>query len=86
MSTKISRLSTNSILVGQAYGGAEVEAVDLNGSALDASERSAPNVRLIIDDVEKPWLYEKDSLDFVHMSFLLHSIKNRLNLFEQAWK
>jgi hypothetical protein len=74
------------VIVGQAYRSAEVEAIDLDGSTLDASERSAPNVRLIIDDVEKPWLYKNDSLDFVHMSFLLHSIKNRKNLFQQVWK
>ena len=74
------------MIVGQAYRSAEVEAIDLDGSTLDASERSAPNVRLIIDDVEKPWLYKNDSLDFVHMSFLLHSIKNRKNLFQQVWK
>ena len=74
------------MIVGQAYRSAEVEAIDLDGSPLDASERSAPNVRLIIDDVEKPWLYKNDSLDFVHMSFLLHSIKNRKNLFQQVWK
>ena len=74
------------MIVGQAYRSAEVEAIDLDGSTLDASERSAPNVSLIIDDVEKPWLYKNDSLDFVHMSFLLHSIKNRKNLFKQVWK
>jgi len=74
------------VIVGQVYRSAEVEAIDLDGSTLDASERSGPNVRLIIDDVEKPWLYKNDSLDLVHMSFLLHSIKNRHNLFQQAWK
>jgi ubiquinone/menaquinone biosynthesis C-methylase UbiE len=74
------------VIVGHAYRSAEVEAIDLDGSTLNASERSAPNVRLIIDDVEKPWLYKDDSLDFVHMSFLLHSIKNRQNLFQQVWK
>jgi ubiquinone/menaquinone biosynthesis C-methylase UbiE len=72
------------VIVGYAYRGAEVEATDLDGSTLDASERSAPNVRLIIDDIEKPWLYKDDSLDLVHMSFLLHSIKNRQNLFQQV--
>jgi ubiquinone/menaquinone biosynthesis C-methylase UbiE len=74
------------VIVGQAYRSAEVEAIDLDGSTLDASERSGANVRLIIDDVEKLWLYKNDSLDLVHMSFLLHSIKNRQNLFQQAWK
>jgi len=62
------------VIVGQAYRSAEVEAIDLDGSTLDASERSAPNVRLIIDDAEKPWLYKSDSLDFVHItSFYIRS-------------
>lgn len=35
-----------------------------------------PNVKFRVEDVEDPWVYEKDSFDYVHSRSMIGSIKS----------
>ena len=39
-----------------------------------------------IDDCERPWTFEENSIDFIHMRYLLGSIQNWPGLLEQAFR
>jgi ubiquinone/menaquinone biosynthesis C-methylase UbiE len=73
----------NNGTVGDAFPSAEVEAIDINAIALTINKFS-PNVSPVMDDVEKSWVFEESSLDFIRAGNLLHSIKDRPRLFREC--
>jgi hypothetical protein len=76
--------SAYSPTVADSYQSAEVAGIDVN--AIVMSNYVAPNLHFIQDDVEDPWTYKENSLDFVHASRLVNSIKDRKRLFSQIWQ
>ncbi|CAI4215471.1 unnamed protein product [Parascedosporium putredinis] len=48
----------------------------------------APNVQFLVDDIEHEngWDYPENHFDYIHIRHTLHSIKNRRDLLERAYK
>jgi hypothetical protein len=68
--------------VGDEYPEAEVIGIDL--SPIQPAW-VPPNVRFIVDDAEAAWVWEPDSLDFVHARHMCMAIKNWPRLILQAF-
>jgi hypothetical protein len=80
---RIGNSPANNGTVVDAFPSAEVEAIDINTIAL-TTHKLSQNVSPVIDDVEKSWVFEESSLDFIRAGNLLHSIKDRPRLFREC--
>ncbi|KAH8689148.1 S-adenosyl-L-methionine-dependent methyltransferase [Talaromyces proteolyticus] len=66
---------------GDQHPSAEVLGVDLSPTQ---PSLVPPNVRFLVDDIEKPWLYSQ-AFDFVHVRGLACCVKDYANLIRQAY-
>jgi hypothetical protein len=46
------------------------------------------NVSFMVDDIEHVagWTYEEDKLDYIHIRHLIHSIKNRREMWKRIYR
>lgn len=77
-------IPANKRAVADEYPSTIVEAIDYNAIVLQFCELFSLQVYPIVDDVEKEWTFEENSLDFVRAAHLLPSIKDRPRLFAQS--
>ncbi|KAL1963791.1 hypothetical protein VTN77DRAFT_7857 [Rasamsonia byssochlamydoides] len=58
------------------------------GNDLSAIQPSwvPPNLEFVIDDLEKPWMYEPDYFDFIHARTIAECVQNWPQLMQRAFK
>ncbi|CZR66026.1 related to methyltransferase [Phialocephala subalpina] len=69
------------IAMGDQYPSANILGVDL--SPIQPSW-VPPNVRLMVDDVESPWLYPRHHFDYIHSRHMVMAIRDWPKLMRQA--
>ncbi|EFX05306.1 methyltransferase type 12 [Grosmannia clavigera kw1407] len=69
--------------MGDEYPEAEVTGIDLSPIQ---PQYVPPNVRFYVENAEEPWVYDNDTLDFIHLRNMSTAIKDWPGLFQRAFQ
>ncbi|PHH65201.1 hypothetical protein CDD81_3060 [Ophiocordyceps australis] len=69
------------IEMGDEYPSANVLGIDLSPIQPDWLP---PNVRFVVDDVESPWLYQRNHFDYIHSRHTVMAVRDWTRLFRRA--
>ncbi|KAI8652059.1 hypothetical protein NCS56_01422700 [Fusarium sp. Ph1] len=66
----------------------EFSATEVIGTDLSPIQPSwvPPNLKFEIEDCTQPWTFRPDTFDYIHMRYLVGSVKDWSSLFEQAFR
>jgi hypothetical protein len=69
------------IIVGDQFPSANVLGVDLSPIQPDWVP---PNVKFLVDDIESPWLFQRNYFDYIHSRHTVMAIKDWMRLFRRS--